>query len=198
MSRAICRQCMRPQSVCVCGLIRQQNNHLPIIILRHVDERRHPLNTARLARAGLRSCQCLDGLDFPQEKLKHELPPDWLRAPALLYPGGEDARASITESITALLVLDGTWRNTRELLLRNPWLHDVPKVSIAAAPASRYRLRKAAGTNSLATIEAVGHVLATTDAAFDLDRLLYPFEVMIERQITRMGRSIYEKNYRGT
>ena len=53
-----------------------------------------------------------------------------------------------------LFLLDGTWRKSRLLLHRNPWLQTLPRLALNEAPHSAYTIRRAQATHQLSTLEA--------------------------------------------
>jgi DTW domain-containing protein YfiP len=59
-----------------------------------------------------------------------------------------------------LVVLDGTWRESRKMLYRNPLLQRLPRLALRDLPASRYLIRKAQGPDQLSTLEATCSALA--------------------------------------
>jgi DTW domain-containing protein YfiP len=95
----------------------------------------------------------------------------------------------------SVIVLDGTWRNTRELLLANEWLSGLPTLQLVGAEKSNYTIRKAKEVGALATIEAVAQLLTTIDHQFNPQTLLLPFSKMIEYQVLRMGKTVFKQNY---
>ncbi len=81
MSRPACARCQRPLSLCLCALIPSLSSHTRILLLQHPSERRHPLNTARLAALGLANAQLEIGetfADLPRWLAGHEA---WLLFP---------------------------------------------------------------------------------------------------------------------
>jgi DTW domain-containing protein YfiP len=56
--------------------------------------------------------------------------------------------------VRKVLVLDGTWRKVRRLLLLNPWLNDLGCLALTPTSASRY-LRKSLREDGVSTLEAV-------------------------------------------
>ncbi|MNP39850.1 DTW domain protein [compost metagenome] len=90
---------------------------------------------------------------------------------------------------------DGTWRKARKLLYLNPLLGGLPRVTLAQAAASRYRLRKAPEAGALSTIEAVVGALNTLEQPACFDALLAPFEALIEGQIRAMGVETFQRNH---
>lgn len=196
MPRVRCACCERPQSVCVCREISSQSNILPVVVIQHPDEKHHPLNTARLACRGLERAVLLTGLHWTPDTLAEHLPAGWLSHAALLYPGMSDGHLESRQgSLSALIVLDGTWRNTRELLLCNSWLGGLPRIALRHERESAYRIRKAQRADALSTIEAVGLAMQARQQSFDLGRYLHPFDAMIDIQIRHMGEDTYRRNY---
>ena len=197
MSRAQCPRCARPQSHCLCPLIPDLDNRTRVLILQHPDEVRHALNTARLAALGLANAELRVGERFPE--LESELAgcEAWL-----LFPGEQavcvsELVATATSAERLLIVPDGTWRKARRILHCNPWLAQLPRVSLGEGLVSRYRLRKAPGPGALSTLEAIVHCLNVLEGAGRFDALLRPFEALIEGQIAAMGEEVYRRNHLG-
>ncbi|SEI91038.1 DTW domain-containing protein YfiP [Pseudomonas linyingensis] len=188
---------MRPQSHCLCPLIPDLENHTRVLILQHPDEVRHALNTARLAALGLANVELRVGEHFPE--LEAELAG---REAWLLFPGEQalcvgELVATATPAERLLIVPDGTWRKARRILHCNPWLAQLPRLSLGEGLVSRYRLRKAPGPGALSTLEAIVHCLNTLEGAGRFDALLRPFEALIDAQIAAMGEETYRRNHLG-
>lgn len=195
MSRARCERCLRPKDHCLCALIPSLGSRTRVLILQHPSEAGHALNTARLAALGLDNAQLQVGEVF--EELA-----DWLNQPGyqarLLFPGegATPLNANTSEQMPVLLVVpDGTWRKARKLLHLNPLLAALPRVLLADAPPSRYRLRKAPGPEALSTLEAIVHALRTLEPEGSFDDLLRPFDALIDGQIAAMGEETFRRNH---
>lgn len=200
MSRARCARCLRPETHCLCALIPQLDSRTRVLILQHPSEVNHALNTARLAALGLNNAELIVGEVFDD-------------LPALLNPSGYQARllfpaddAQLLEAYRSeggeagstsmlLVVPDGTWRKARKLLHLNPLLAALPRVTLAQAMPSRYRLRKAPGPGALSTVEAIVQALQTLEAPKTFKALLRPFEALIDGQISAMGEDTYQRNH---
>lgn len=189
MSRMVCARCTRPDSYCLCALIPTLSSRTRVLIFQHPDERDHALNTARLAALGLQNSQLLVGVRFKRE--------DWHlsgHSPYLLFPGPQALSAGSLppepqDMPRLLLVPDGTWRKARSLLHHNPEWADLPRLSLAHAPMSRYRVRRAQEKEALSTIEAITHILNALEAPTNFDALLQPFDALIDGQIAAMGQA---------
>lgn len=183
---------------------------MAIIILQHPDEVKQALGTARLVQSGLLRARVLTGLSFELALVFQCLSEFHAEKPLLLYPRALRQNTAHfvldfeTEHFTdlplikhydSLILLDGTWRNTRELLHVNPWLGTLPTLGLNGAGQSRYQIRQAKRTGALATIEAVSKVLTVVDEVHQEQQFLLPFKKMIERQIALMGPAVFQKNY---
>lgn len=155
MSRAVCDGCGRPQSVCLCSHLKHYTLPFNLVIWQDPDEAKHPLSTAPLLERSIAGCQRLIGDTFEYRDLFGEAPRDKV---ALLYPADDQsddqsdaAKGSYPETV---LVLDGTWRKVRRLTLINPWLLDLPRVSLHPDKPSEY-LRSSDVEGGVSTLEAV-------------------------------------------
>jgi hypothetical protein len=104
-----------------------------------------------------------------------------------------------------LVVLDGTWSQVRRLQHDNPWLADLPAVSLPAGAPSRYRIREEPEAHCLSTLEAVARVLrgfepagaapAVLMGAFDalVDAHLAAGNVPVARHKTRNRPTVAER-----
>jgi DTW domain-containing protein len=200
MSRAQCARCLRPETHCLCALIPQLDSRTRVLILQHPSEVNHALNTARLAALGLNNAELIVGEVF--DDLPALLNPPGYQA-RLLFPAddaqpleayrSEGGEAGSTSML--LVVPDGTWRKARKLLHLNPLLAALPRVTLAQAVPSRYRLRKAPGPGALSTVEAIVQALQTLEAPETFEALLRPFEALIDGQIAAMGEDTYQRNH---
>ncbi len=195
MSRARCERCLRPKGHCLCPLIPRLSSRTRVLLLQHPSEVNHALNTARLAALGLSNAQLLVGEVF--EDLPALLAQPGYRT-CLLFPA-DDAQPlqayAETDEPLLLVVPDGTWRKARKLLHLNPSLAALPRVTLAAATPSRYRLRKAPGPGALSTLEAIVQALQVLEAPASFEPLLRPFEALIDGQIAAMGEDTYQRNH---
>ncbi|KTC27534.1 MAG: tRNA-uridine aminocarboxypropyltransferase [Pseudomonas sp.] len=195
MSRSRCERCLRPAGHCLCPLIPQLSSRTRVLVLQHPSEANHALNTARLAALGLDNAELKVGEVFEDLAQLLECPGYQAR---LLFPA-DDAQPlqayAPSQEPMLLVVPDGTWRKARKLLHLNPLLAALPRVTLEAAPVSRYRLRKAPGPDALSTLEAIVEALQTLEAPTSFEPLLRPFDALIEGQIAAMGTETYQRNH---
>ncbi|GLK88623.1 tRNA-uridine aminocarboxypropyltransferase [Pseudomonas turukhanskensis] len=194
MSRPLCPRCSRPLSHCLCALIPSLDSRTRVLILQHPSEVKHALNTARLAALGLSNAELVVGERFDELEALVNRP--GYRS-CLLFPG-EDAtvlEAASNDVPIQLVVPDGTWRKASKLLHLNPLLAALPRVTLPAGSASRYRLRKAPMAGALSTIEAIVQALDILEAPQTFSALLKPFDALIDGQIEAMGEETFNRNH---
>lgn len=147
--RPRCARCLRAR--CLCGLALQPPlaHRVELVVLQHPLEQFEAKGTARLLALSLARCQIVVGEDFERPANPEG------RVEALLYPGEGEALPSVwAPERLRLFLLDGTWRKSRLLLHRNPWLQDLPRLALNEAPPSAYTIRRAQATHQLSTLEA--------------------------------------------
>ncbi|MCK9513434.1 MAG: DTW domain-containing protein [Pigmentiphaga sp.] len=194
--RARCERCLRPLSHCLCAHIPALPNRTRVLILQHPDEAKHPLNTARLARQGLRRAELWIGEHFPG---LHDAITSVEQA-LLLFPARpESPRAPRTahsrRGAWLLIVPDGTWRKARKIVQANPVLTTLPHLSLPPGEPSEYRVRQTSEPGAVSTIEAIARALTMLEPQQDFQPLLKPFRVLVEQQIHAMGNEVYRSHY---
>lgn len=178
--RPRCHTCCRPMRTCLCALTVPVATATEVVIWQHPSEQDHPKGSARLLHLCLPNSRIVVGEQITPAALDI----DPLRC-ALLYPsaGGEAARrrggeaARAAGSVDQLLLLDGTWRKSRRMYYLNPWLQDLPRLSLAAVE-SAYRVRRAEQRYQLSTFEAAVLALQTLEpgtATAPLERVFSGF-----------------------
>lgn len=212
MNRGRCPHCRLASPACVCRYVDQQDNRYPVLILQHPDESQKPLGTAKLIQLGLAKCLIINQLNLSFEQYRSALAELGMTSALLLHhlyrpEMQRDVQIDLSSTMQelkvapnglffdGLVLVDGTFRNVRELFLVNEWLNDLPRLVMKNTKPSRYRLRKSNVNDALSSIEAVSEILERIDTSFCADRLLKPFEQMIEYQIQRMGRDTFHQNY---
>jgi len=184
--RAYCAECGRPTSVCVCGALERVATRTRVVILQHPRESIVPIGTARLAELALPNAELHVGIDFSESARVRELLSDE-RAPAiLLYPGAgaRDLANEPPAGPVTLVVLDGTWWQSKKLLKSNPAIAKLPRYAFDPVEPSRYRIRREPERHCVSTIEAIAHALVHLERGeTDVTPLLRPFDAMVEHQL---------------
>lgn len=174
-----CFGCSLPKKVCQCGQITPIEKAPNVVVFRHPKERRRTLSTVSLIKQRYPSVLVKDGETFAAAGYPNA---------ALLYPDQAVSVKAQRDHHSMLILLDGTWRKVKKMLHLNPWLLQLPRVSLAPEQPSGYLLRKVSDAHALSSAEAFA--LAQSDTA-----LYDALPQLMERQIALMGRDRYRKNY---
>lgn len=167
-----CPRCLVVTAFCACELVGPARPTSPrILIVRHQWEAFKSTGTARLASLALSNLTILDMAaenPGPVREALARLENAWL-----LYPGGPPSRGD-GPSPETLVVLDGTWRQTRKMLRRLPELSRLPRFSLGteAPEMTRDRLREAPKPGARSTLESIGDALFVLDSPECGQRLL--------------------------
>lgn len=128
----------------------------------HPEEVGHAKNTGQLLHLCLPQSRVEVGERFEPEVLDGLLHAPWsdARKPdqtVLLYPASPEHPATdgaAHSGLTRLVILDATWRKSRQMISANPQLESLPRLALTDVPASRYAIRKAHAEHQLSTLEA--------------------------------------------
>jgi DTW domain-containing protein YfiP len=183
---------MRPQSACICQWITPVPHAAEVLILQHPLEVDHAKNTGRLLHLSLPRSRMLTGEVFDEAGLLAAMEETPAYTVLLYPPTPEEAEAPAaldTERLrdpagVRLVVLDATWRKSRKMLLLNPLLRKLPRLSLGEASASGYLIRKAHKPGQLSTLEATCCALARLEGdGGRYQPLLRAFEGFVAQQL---------------
>jgi DTW domain-containing protein len=187
-------------------------------MLQHPLEVNNPKGSARLLHLSLPSSRLITGEVFDEAVLGGAMSGGsdahghTVCKPVLLYPaeaaGSSYAVTPVTQLAEVgppaspgasdgqricLVVLDGTWRQSRTMLQRNPALQRLPRLSLQPSAPSRYTVRKAHRPEQRSTLEAVCAALAQLEGTPEkFDALLSAFDGFVAQQLAyrpALGRS---------
>lgn len=158
-----CGRCLLLSDFCLCAVIGPARPCSPeILIVRHQWEAWKSTGTARLAVLALANARVLDMAAENPEPIRAEL--EKLADAWLLYPGRE-SRERLAKPPQTLVVLDGTWRQTRKMLRRLPELSRLPRFALELEPsAPRARLREPPRPGARSTLESIADALGVLDS----------------------------------
>ena len=162
--RVTCPRCLRPEPFCVCAGLGPFPSRTRVVFLQHPREARLASCSAWLARVALENAELHRSVGFEDHPRVREV----VAAPgtALLFPGdgATPAEALADAPPRALVVVDGTWLQAEKMLLANPALAALPRVTLAPGRESGYgELRREPVPGHLSTIEAVAHALGALE-----------------------------------
>ncbi|MBL9037764.1 MAG: DTW domain-containing protein [Archangium sp.] len=166
-----CRRCWVRTEFCVCADIPQVATATRVLVVRHERESFKSTGTARIAGLALSNSAIIDvgeGTAEADATLRPQL-----RGACLLFPGEGTAPWPSTPP-SQLVVLDGTWRQTRRMFAKLPSLHALPRLQLPTKPEPVLRLRESTFAEGRSTLEAIADALALLegpDIAEPLHRL---------------------------
>lgn len=133
-----------------------------IVVVRHEREGWKSTGTARIAALAMPKLKMIE--------YREDAQPAWDELPSvtpgahLLFPG--EGAAALTTGVTRLILIDGTWRQTRKMFGKLPMLHGVPKVALPpAGPSKVLRLRDSTFEEGRSTLEAIAEAIALLEGA---------------------------------
>ncbi|MGC4121470.1 MAG: tRNA-uridine aminocarboxypropyltransferase [Myxococcales bacterium] len=149
-----CLRCLLRQEVCLCDRIPAIETKVRVVIVRHIVERLRTSNTGRLASLALKNSEILDYGDFdPLDESKLAGEGTWLLYPSPQPPSPE------APPCRRLIVLDGTWKQSRKMYARVDYLRSLPRLSLAGPEPGVQRLRQPPREDGMSTIEAIAGAL---------------------------------------
>lgn len=151
-----CPRCRLKVSLCLCAEIPRVETRTRIVVVRHIKELWKASDTARLAAFALPRCAILDFGARGGAPLEPELEK---AGSVLLYPDAT-VGAETAPSPERVVVLDGSWPQTRHMISRLPALQRMPRLTLPVPVATPARLRTGRHPHEMATLEAIAHALA--------------------------------------
>jgi DTW domain-containing protein len=184
--REVCERCWRPSAGCYCAHLRPIDTKTRLVLLQHPRERYVAIGTARMANLCLTHSELHVGIDWSRSAPLARALADRERPPILLYPGegAIDITKDPPSGPVTLVVVDGTWSQTKKVVRTNPLLAALPRYAFVPPRPSEYRIRKEPDEASVATIEALVHALTALEGdGMCFSALLAPFRAMIDFQL---------------
>lgn len=162
VKRAHCVICGYPASHCICHLIQPVAGDVQVWILQDKQEAKHAKNTARLFSLCYPNTRIINVED--REQLISFYETVNTAQALLLYPSAQANTMETLEpnhkaDIRHLVLLDGTWRKAKKMLLSESKLAMYQQVCFADAPVSKYDIRKSPSREALSTLEAAVYAL---------------------------------------
>ena len=88
-----------------------------------------------------------------------------------------------------LIIIDGTWRKSRKILIKNPYLQTLPRLILQDLPQGQYTIRKARKSHQLSTLEATCAAMAqlemNTQKFEPLMQAFIQFNASVAKQMNR-------------
>lgn len=192
--------CSASRTLCLCDVMPRIELRTRICLVIHHSELRRSSNTGLLAiRALVNSEMRIRGEGREALDLTHLLADEYW--PLIFYPS-HDAIELDKELVTRertpiqLIVPDGTWRQTKKFLSRQPELKHVQRVKISAPNNSVFQLRTQNRPEGMATLQAIAAGLGIIENDLVAAQLMKLYQTKVER--TLRGRGLLSKAMSGT
>lgn len=209
--RPWCTRCFRAKRVCICDALPAEPlaTKTRILVFIHPQEVKRKCGTAPLLKACLSNLVLKEAERFPEPEEEPEFH-EALRADGntciCFFPGPEaemlqpvsNEEAAARKPMTLLLV-DAKWGQAKSMVLRSPWLRDLPRCVIKPTTQSIYAFRKQPAEGCLSTLEAVAEALLALEGERGpaiKAALLAPFAKMVELQCSMIPGGTPDKNTR--
>jgi DTW domain-containing protein YfiP len=157
-----------------------------VLMVRHERESWKSTGTARVAGLALPNLEFVDFDDDPAG-VNARLPD--LEGAAMLFPS--EAPAPWPGQLSTLVVIDGTWRQTRRMVTKLPRLHGLPRLQLDTPPARVLRLRDTTFDEGRSTLEALAEALGRLEGPQVAEPLLRLHADFVERVLKARG--VYEQ-----
>jgi len=193
--RAICYNCYRPQTSCMCKYITLIETNTRFVILMHPKEFRKTKNgTGHFTNLSLKNCEIFVGIDFSNHREINAILDNTENNCFTLYPSENNINLN-TENIAkknkniVLFLIDSTWPCSRAMLKASPNLDALPKVSFSHTKSSGFVFKEQPKEYCLSTMESTHCILELLNAQDvenigeeKLEQFLSPFKHMVKYQ----------------
>ncbi|MBI5547038.1 MAG: DTW domain-containing protein [Deltaproteobacteria bacterium] len=178
-----CLRCLLRQEVCLCDRLPRVETAVRFVIVRHIVERLRTSNTGRLAALALPNSEILEYGDLePLDESRLSGPDTWL-----LYPVPSAAAAPQASPPKRLIVLDGTWRQSRKMFARLDPLRGMPCLALSPGDPSLVRLRRPPREDGMSTLEAIATAVAHLEGEEKARKLLELHDAHVQAVVTLRG-----------
>ena len=168
--RTMCWTCLRPQKSCFCEEIKPFQTWVRFVFLMHPKEaKKNKTGTGRISHLCLKNSEIIVGVRFNESKRFNQILNDPKYEPFVLYPGENSFCVERGDAFTkpimerkkcpVVFILDGTWPCAKKMMIVNPELHVLPRLSFSSSQRSNFKIKHQPSSNCLSTIESVYHFL---------------------------------------
>ncbi len=156
-----------------------------VVVVRHAREADKSTGTARMAGLALPNSVMID---FGEESapVDAELSP-YVEDAWLLFPAEEGAAAASGPPPKRLIVIDGTWRQSRRMIKKLPCLTNVPRMALPSKADAPLRLRESTSPDNRSTLEAIADGLTLLEGEAAGQPLHALHTLMVERVFRARG-----------
>ena len=180
-----CPRCWIRSAFCICAEVPSVATRTEVVVVRHEREGWKSTGTARVALQALPRSRLIeyseDGAASDEALLQLSA------GAALLFPETGAAPGPLAEPPSRLIVLDGTWRQTRRMLKRLPSLGSVPRLVLPPKASTPLRLRESQDPLGRSTLEAIADALELLEGEAASSPLQALHALFVERVFRARG-----------
>lgn len=177
-----CKRCLIIERWCLCAEVPTVSPRTEVVVVRHERESWKSTGTARIAALAMPQLHVLEYRE-DAEPARTLLETAAVGA-HLLFP--TDTSAPFTE-VKKLVLLDGTWRQTRKMYTRLPSLHGLPRLTLPEKDTRVLRLRDSKFEAGRSTLEALAEALALVEGEAVAAPLFALHALYVERVFRARG-----------
>lgn len=153
-----CQRCWVVEQWCICGDVLAVPTRTEVLVVRHDRESFKSTGTARIASLAMPHLRIL-GFGDDAEPARSELTGGLGEGAFLLFPTEDAGAPWAGAQVKRLVVLDGTWRQTRRMYAKLPPLHDLPRLALPEKAGRVLRLRESRFEAGRSTLEAIAEAI---------------------------------------
>jgi DTW domain-containing protein YfiP len=177
-----CLRCLLRREVCLCAKMPIVETRVRFVIVQHMVERLRTSNTGRLAALALPNAELLEyGDREPLDESRLAGEGTWL-----LYPASSGA-PDLARPPRRLIVLDGTWHQSRKMFARLSVLRGMPCLALAPTHPELLRLRRPPRQDGMSTLEAIAAAVALLEGEEKARQLLALHDAHVQAVVTLRG-----------
>lgn len=177
-----CKRCLITGAYCICADVPTVPTRTEIVVVRHEREGWKSTGTARIAGLAMPNLRIIE-FSEDAEPARSELPA-LVGGAHLLFPTDEVAPWG---EVKRLILIDGTWRQTRKMYGKLEALHGVPKLALPPQTSKVLRLRESAFEEGRSTLEAIAEAVALLEGADVASPLFALHNLYVERVFRARG-----------
>ncbi len=179
-----CRRCWLREGFCICAEVPRVLTQTHVLLIRHERESFKSTGTARVGQMALPNSTLLDSGE--ETSVTNAALVGRLEGASVLFPSEAPAPWP-AGPIGTLVVLDGTWRQTRRMFAKLPALHGLPRLTLPPKTAPVLRLRSSTFSEGRSTLEAIADALGILEGEAVAQPLHQLHTLYVERVFRARG-----------
>lgn len=178
-----CPHCWILETHCICASVPTVITRTEVLVVRHERESFKSTGTARIAALALPHLRILS-FGENSEPARSELPAEVGLGTHLLFPTEESAPWD-GSAVKRLVLLDGTWRQSRRMYAKLSSVHSAPRLALPEQATRVLRLRDSKFEAGRSTLEAIAEAIALLEG----EQVAAPLQALHAEYVERVFRA---------